>query len=734
MVDYSPSFKAGCIAMQAQDEADLANVADLQTFTNLANTAPPVLLKGLRRGNSGTRVRVIITAHEQTCAGKEVDRVVLAADLSGEGKKEPLTATLNTPDEDGDGYVAILGNGKGGTDCDDSGPNAQLRFPINPEVCDSVDNNCVGVADEGLPVMTIFRDGDQDGVGGTQVQGCMPANGYSTVGGDCDDDNPNNTPGKTELCDGLDNNCNAIPDDGIDKNWYLDNDGDGVPRGLTVTVQCGSPGPQYMKYPSGPPFDCDDADDRRAPNKPELCDGIDNNCASNNGVEIDENFPTKGSSCAQDCGTIQCAQDGASLQCSAPEPDSYYLDRDGDGDGDIAAQAVARCQGQQPDPGYVRNNHGDCDDVDPAARSGLAEVCDAVDNNCDGVVDNAALSCGGTLKDVADYHLSSADQDWRTVSVAPGGHPVWVAGVGGKLAMRRRAGATFESFSPGDPTNPAPADGSLPLHPNNCGSSDWSVSWVNSAGVVFLGGPNGLLAIHTGATDYTCVPGGAPTTSHITGMVGFESGGMTTIYLTDNSGRLIRWNVGSTPSFTQLNDNNLNYYGIHGLEENFLLVAGGRTGPEQQRFVSYTGVSSGTTAFPTAHTANPNNVGGIANSVWMGTASNACAVGDGGAVWRWDGATTWNKVDAAAGVTVDFSSVVMRYNAQDTANPLNRQCYMVDESAAGKLRRLTPFGWAKGPDLPLPRADKPLRDIAITATGELWIVGDDGRVFHYPEP
>ncbi|WP_163870751.1 putative metal-binding motif-containing protein [Myxococcus eversor] len=737
-VNYTSTFKTGCIVMRTQDEANAANfTAQTVDGSALATNAPPLRLRALRGGDWGTKLRVTIVAHERTCTGKEVDRAELSVDSSGERGKEPLAVTLNTPDEDGDGWVATLGNGKGGTDCDDSDA---VRSPSTQEICDDKDNNCVDGTDENLPMVSMFRDVDGDGVGGEAIQHCMPAtgvSGYTAIGGDCDDRNSNNTPGKTETCDNADNNCNNVVDEGHDRNWYLDNDADGVPQGPTVIVQCGSPGPKYMKYPSGPPFDCDDTNDRRAPNRPELCDEIDNNCASNNGVEIDENFPTKGSSCAQGCGTLQCSQDGASLQCSASEPGIYYLDRDGDGDG-LATEIpglnpLAVCQGRQSPSGYVLNQGSDCDDADPAASSLRAEVCDAIDNNCNGIVDGG-LSCGGTLKDVADYHLSSADQDWRTVSVGPGGYPVWVAGMGGKLAVRRTAGAKFESFSFGDPTTP-PADGSLPVHPNNCGSGDWLVSWVNSTGIVFLGGASGGLAIHTGATDYSCAPGGVPSSNNLTGMVGFESGGMTTIYLTDTSGRLYRWNVGGTPAFTELNDNNLNYYGIHGLEENFLLVSGGRTGPSEQRFASYTGVSSGTTASPTAHTANPNNVAGAANAVWMGTASNACAVGDGGAAWRWDGATTWNKVDVPAGVSVDFSSVVMRYDPQNTTNPLNRQFYMVDKSANGKLRRLTPFGWAKGPDLPLPRADRPLRDIAMTqTTGEFWIVGDDGRVFHYPEP
>lgn len=663
---------------------------------------------------------------------------MLPVDLSGEGERSPITTDkLNAPDEDGDGYVARDADGKGGTDCDDSGPMASVKFPGNIEVCDFEDNNCSGVADEGFPVMTIFRDVDGDGVGNEQRQSCMPATGYSAEGGDCDDNNANRSPRKTELCDEVDNNCNNVVDEGHDKNWYLDDDGDQVPRGPTATVQCNSPGPKYMKYPSGPPFDCDDANDRRAPNKPEICDGIDNNCASNNGVEIDENFPTKGTSCSQGCGTLQCAQGGASLQCSAPEPDIYYQDKDGDGDGIATVIPGVNpklvCQGVQPPSGYARNQSADCDDIDPAMSSLRTEVCDAIDNNCDGTVDNTAVSCGGTLKEVVDHHVGGNNHDWTTVSTGPGGYPVWVAGRGGKLMVRKDVNQKFENFSFGDPTTPAPTDGSPPLRPNHCGSTNWTVSWVHSNGTVFLGGEGGVLAVHTGGT-IDCGLGGVTTSSeNLTGMVGFESGGLTTIYLTNTAGHLIKWAVGGDPQHVLMHDSNYNYYGIHGLNENFLLVSGGSTvGPPPQAFQEFQSYSNGNPS--SLHATFPDNVSGTANAVWMGTATKACAVGDGGLAWRWDGSTTWNQAEAS-GTTVDFSSVVMRYDAQNTSNPLNNQCYIVDKSTNGKLRRLTPFGWAKPFDLlPSSRADKPLRDIAITATGELWIVGDDGRVFHYPEP
>ncbi|MFY2560749.1 putative metal-binding motif-containing protein [Corallococcus terminator] len=730
-VEYTPGFTEGCIVIQTLDEANPVNFAEESiSGPALAQKTPPLEWRVLRREGWSTKMRVVISAREQNCDGSVVTQSSVSVDLSGNGRKEGVTLYLLTPDADNDGFVAY---GSGGTDCADDDP---MRNPAQQEICDDKDNNCQGGVDENLPRVALFRDVDGDGTGLEAVQHCVPmgGRGYANVGGDCDDNDSAIAPGMFDLCDEKDNNCNGVVDGNHDKNWYEDVDGDGAVGATSLVIQCTQPDASYRHQAQGALFDCDDNDVNTTPGKQELCDNADNNCDGN----VDELFPTKNTSCnlpSVSCsGRWVCRTDKAGVGCNAKPPRMFYPDRDGDGDGDLYATATAVCADVTPPQDSVADLHDDCDDVDPAASSLRVEVCDAIDNNCDSVVDNTATACAGTLKAVADYHLSSAAQDWRTVSAAPGGYPVWVAGMNGKLAMRRAANTKFESFSFGDPTVPPPA-GTLPVHPNNCGDGDWFVSWVNSAGVVFLGGETGMLAIHTGGTSYTCDAGGASfPVSHITGMVGFESGGMTTIYVSDNSGRLIRWNVGRAPEFTELNVNSLKYVDIHGLSEDLLLVSGGRSGPPKQGFESYAGASTGQTASPIAHTANPNDVEGPANAVWMGTASSACAVGYGGAVWRWDGATTWNKVDSA-GVTVEFTSVVMRQGAQSTANPLNGQCYMVDRSAAGKLRRLTPYGWAKGPDLPLASADKPLRDIAMTqATGEFWIVGDDGRVFHYPEP
>ena len=69
-----------------------------------------------------------------------------------------------------------------------------------PELCNGLDDNCNGEIDEG-------HDADGDGV--------TWCNGGQSTGRDCNDQDPQETPGKTEVCDGHDNDCNGSTDDGV---------------------------------------------------------------------------------------------------------------------------------------------------------------------------------------------------------------------------------------------------------------------------------------------------------------------------------------------------------------------------------------------------------------------------------------------------------------------------------------------------------------------------------------
>ncbi len=135
----------------------------------------------------------------------------------------------------------------------------------------------------------------------------------------------------------------------VQREWYPDGDADGFgdPDGK-VMLTCGDAGPGYALDGT----DCDDGDATTFPGAQERCDGVDNDCD----VDIDEGLPF------------------------AP----YWPDVDDDGWGDASAAPTPFCA--PPGDGWAPVPH-DCDDDDPKTNPEGEEVCDGVDNDCDGRVD-----------------------------------------------------------------------------------------------------------------------------------------------------------------------------------------------------------------------------------------------------------------------------------------------------------------------------------------------------------
>ena len=161
---------------------------------------------------------------------------------------------------------------------------------------------------------------------------------------DCDDTNASVNPSASELCDGLDNDCNGEVDDGVKETFYQDADGDGYGNPEEQTTACESP-EGYVPFSS----DCDDANASVFPGADEECDGIDNDCSG----EIDE-----------DVGYV------------------FYTDRDQDGYGDETS-TVLMCEWSL---GFAETA-GDCDDLNATVNPAAVEECDGVDNDCDEAVD-----------------------------------------------------------------------------------------------------------------------------------------------------------------------------------------------------------------------------------------------------------------------------------------------------------------------------------------------------------
>ncbi|MCB0763740.1 MAG: S8 family serine peptidase, partial [Flavobacteriales bacterium] len=89
--------------------------------------------------------------------------------------------------------------------------------PVEPEVCDGIDNDCDGIVDNDF---VWYTDGDGDGFGavGSEVVQCAQPPGTVAVGGDCNDSDPAIFPGANEVCDGQDNDCNGVVD-GVDEDF-----------------------------------------------------------------------------------------------------------------------------------------------------------------------------------------------------------------------------------------------------------------------------------------------------------------------------------------------------------------------------------------------------------------------------------------------------------------------------------------------------------------------------------
>jgi hypothetical protein len=341
---------------------------------------------------------------------------LLLTTACGEEDSKPPEDTGTAPidtDGDDDGYGAD-------EDCDDTDP---AIHPGANEVCDGVDNNCDDQIDEdeAVDAPTWYADADGDGYGDPEAASvaCAQPSGFTDDATDCDDSDASINPAATELCDGADNDCDdeTDEDDATDAaTWYADADGDGYGDPDTASVACNAPSGTVADD-----SDCDDAEATTNPGADEHCDGHDDDCDGDvdeddavdttrfyadvdddgfgdagstldacnlpSGYAIDDSDcddgdPAVNPGAAESCNGVDDDCDSSVDEPDAVDADSWYADGDGDGYGDASAATTA-CS--QP-TGYLGDD-SDCDDTDAAVNPAATEVCDSVDNDCDGRTD-----------------------------------------------------------------------------------------------------------------------------------------------------------------------------------------------------------------------------------------------------------------------------------------------------------------------------------------------------------
>jgi len=239
-----------------------------------------------------------------------------------------------------------------------------------------------------------FLDKDGDGFGDAEWSGSCDAipETHVEIDGDCDDDNAEVHPDASELCNGLDDDCDGDIDEDAEQAWYVDSDGDGYGGG-EPTYACDQPSSVYVDNGD----DCDDADAETYPDAPVECSDLDRNC---DGQRDDADLDGDGYAGCEECDDTNAEIhpdaleicDGVDQDCDGEldedptDGQTWYRDVDADGFGD-ASDAFDACE--QPE-GYSADAT-DCDDTRDDIHPDATEICNGLDDDCDGDIDSTAV-------------------------------------------------------------------------------------------------------------------------------------------------------------------------------------------------------------------------------------------------------------------------------------------------------------------------------------------------------
>jgi hypothetical protein len=196
----------------------------------------------------------------------------------------PPVALLSTLRANAQGFASLTVNLPTTVPDGDYPMQAALLLPGAPGEVSDVESLTVA----SCALRDFYADVDDDGFGdpATAVRACARPPGLVANADDCDDGDAAVNPTAPEVCNGIDDDCDAVLDEEGDT-YYLDWDDDGFGDSAVTISACAettvNDNGVLVSYVATP-GDCDDLDDAVNPDAVEVCNSIDDDCD----MQVDE--------------------------------------------------------------------------------------------------------------------------------------------------------------------------------------------------------------------------------------------------------------------------------------------------------------------------------------------------------------------------------------------------------------------------------------------------------------